>query len=167
MVPDRGVCFNDSATSAQRPAGWMTHMISSGGSHRQRVEQLRARMAGTRAALDRTLAAYQESARAVVARLQVAEQEDEDQRARQNREHHEAGDYEAVDSWMSDQWSGAPAPEEDRPSPHDAVLDRLDRGELSWGDVLSGRAGGPEAAALRALVDDRAAEVRRLREARA
>jgi hypothetical protein len=144
-------------------------MISSGGSHQQRIEHLRARLAGKRAALDKTLAAYQESARAVVARLQAAEQEREDQGARQNREHHDAGDYDAVDSWMSDQWSGPPEerPENTRPSPHDAVLDRIDRGELSWGDVLSGRAGDRESAALRALVDDRAAEVRRLREARA
>lgn len=144
-------------------------MISSGGPHQQRIEQLRARLAGKRAALDTTLAAYQESARAVVARLRAAEQEQEDQGARQNREHHDAGDYDAVDSWMSDQWSGAPdeRPEDTRPSPHDAVLDRIDRGELSWGDVLSGRAGDPESAALRAMVDDRAAEVRRLREARA
>ena len=144
-------------------------MISSGGSHQQRVEQLRARMAGTRAALDRTLAGYQESARAVVARLQAVAQpeEQEDQRARQNREHHDAGDYDAVDSWMSDQWSGAPEPAAAPPSPHAAVVDRIDRGELSWGDVLSGRTSDPAAAALRALVDDRAAEVRRLREARA
>jgi hypothetical protein len=146
----------------------MSHMISSGGSHRQRVESLRARLAGKRAALDKTLADYQESARAVVARLQAVDEDREDQRARQNREHHDAGDYDAVDSWMSDQWSGAPEERADtRPSPHDAVLDRIDRGELSWGDVLSGRADDPESAALRALVDDRAAEVRRLREARA
>ena len=144
-------------------------MTSSGGPHRQRIEHLRARLAGKRAALDKTLAAYQESARSVVARLRVVEQEQEDQGARQNREHHEAGDYDAVDSWMSDQWSGAPEgqPEDTRPSPHDAVLDRIDRGELSWGDVLSGRVSDPESAALRALVDDRATEVRRLREARA
>lgn len=148
-------------------------MISSGGQHQQRIEHLRARLAGKRAALDKTLAAYQESARAVVARLRAAEQkqehEQEDQGTRQNREHHDAGDYDAVDSWMSDQWSGAPEgrPEDTRPSPHEAVLDRIDRGELSWGDVLSGRASDPESAALRALVDDRADEVRRLREARA
>lgn len=155
----------------------MAHMISSGGSHRQRIEHLRAGLAGKRATLDKTFAAYQETARAAVARLQAVEQEreqeQEDQRARQNREHHDAGDYDAVDSWMSDQWSGPPEkePEEEfegtRPSPHDAVLDRIDRGELSWGDVLSGRASDPESAALRALVDDRASEVRRLREARA
>jgi len=144
----------------------MSHMISSGGAHRQRVEQLRARMAGTRAALDRTLAGYQESARAVVARLRVPE-ERADQGARQNREHHDAGDYDAVDSWMSDRWSGPPEPADAVPSPHDAVLDRLDRGDLSWGDVLSGRANDPAAAALRAVADARAAEVRRLREARA
>jgi hypothetical protein len=150
-------------------------MISPGGRHHQLIESLRAGLAEKRAVLDKTMADYQESARAVVARLQAREHEQAqgqgDQRAQQNREHHDAGDYEAVDSWMSDQWSGAPdgspEPADTRPSPHEAVLDRIDRGELSWGDVLSGRAGDPEAAAVRSFLTDRAAEVRRLREARA
>jgi hypothetical protein len=139
-----------------------------GGRHRQLVESLRAGLAEKRAVLDKTVADYQASARAVAARLQAFDQQDEtqqDQRARQNREHHDAGDYDAVDSWMSDQWRDAPEPADTRPSPHDAVLDRIDRGELSWGDVLSGRAGDPEAAALRSFLSDRAAEVRRVREA--
>jgi hypothetical protein len=151
-------------------------MISSGGRHRQLIETLRAGLAEKRAVLDRTVADYQESARAVVARLQAQDQTQrdetqQDQRARQNREHHDAGDYDAVDSWMSNQWRDAPAgppePEDTRPSPHDAVLDRIDRGELTWGDVLSGRASDPQAAAVRSFLSDRAAEFRRVREARA
>lgn len=140
-------------------------MISPGGRHHQLIEGLRAGLAEQRAVLDRTMAGYQEAARAAVARLRAGESKGEDQLARQNREHHDAGDYDAVDSWMSDQWSGAP--EDTRPSQHDEVLDRIDRGELTWGDVVSGRASDPSAAALRAVLDERAAEVRGLREARA
>ena len=145
-------------------------MISPGGRHQQLIDGLRAGSDGKRAVLDRTVADYQESARAIVARLREQAQEPEDdQRARQNREHHDAGDYDAVDSWLSDQWSGAPgtAPADTRQSPHDAVLDRIDRGELSWGDVLTGRVNDPEAAAVRTFLDDRAADVRRARTARA
>ncbi len=145
-------------------------MISPGGRH-QLIENLRAGLAEKRAVLDKTLADYQASARAIVARSQAREQPQEtqeDQRARQNREHHDAGDYDAVDSWMSDQWSGAPDEQPaSRPSPHDGVVDRIDSAELTWGDVLSGRANDPEAAAVRAFLTDRAADNRRSREARA
>jgi hypothetical protein len=147
-------------------------MISPGGRHHQLIDGLRAGMAAKRAVLDKTVAGYQESARAIVARPAAQDQAQdtqEDQRARQNREHHDAGDYDAVDSWMSDQRRGAPdpEPEDTRPSPHDAVLDRIDRGELSWGDVLSGRVDDPGAAAVRTFLADRAADVRLAREARA
>lgn len=109
-----------------------------------------------RAVLDRTLTEYRARTRAIAARLSSADQARHERTQRHEEEH----DNDVVETWMAD-----PRGERARVTGPD-VLDLLDRGDLSWDDVLSGRADDRESAALRAFMAERAAEIRAAREAR-
>lgn len=93
--------------------------------------------------MDRTVAEYGRWTRAVVARLSSAEEPQPDQVPEENDD---------VDTWMADPRGGPPSTP---PSPHADVVDRIDRGELSWRD--------PEATAVRSFLAERVAEYRRAR----
>jgi hypothetical protein len=110
-----------------------------------------------RAVLDRMLTEYRTRTRAIAARLSASGQ------ARHERAHREEQDHDndVVESWMAD--PRGPATRE--PSGTD-VVDRIGRGDLTWDDVLSGRAGDRESASLRAFLAERATEIRAAREAR-
>jgi hypothetical protein len=109
-----------------------------------------------RAVLDRTLTEYRARTRAIAARLSAADQ------PRHEPAHHEdEHDNDVVESWMAD--PRGPAEREESGA---EVVDRIGRGELSWDDVLSGRAGDQDSAALRAFLAERAAEIRAAREDR-
>lgn len=115
-----------------------------------------------RAVLDRTLTEYRARTRAIAARLSAADQARHERAHRQETEHddHDDHDNDVVETWMADpRGERAPVTGPD-------VLDRLDRGVLSWDDVLSGRADDRESASLRAFLAERAAEIRAAREAR-
>lgn len=127
------------------------------------LDHIRAELATHRAAMDRTVAGYvawtRERART------PAHQEDEPDQGHHD-DHEESDDYDMVDSWMADPRGGATPRAATRSGPHDDVLARLDNGELTWDDVLSGRATDPDSVAVRTFLTDRIADYRRVREAR-
>lgn len=108
-----------------------------------------------RAEVDRTVTEYRARTRAIAARLSAASGQ-----ARAHREEHDH-DNDVVESWMAD--PRGPAARE--PSGTD-VVDRIGRRDLTWDDVLSGRADDRESASLRAFLAERATEIRAAREAR-
>lgn len=110
-----------------------------------------------RAVLDRTLNEYRTRTRTIAARLSAADHARHERAHRQEEPDH---DNDVVETWMAD-----PRGERREDSGPD-VLDRLGRGELTWDDVLSGRADDRESASLRAFLAERAAEIRAAREAR-
>lgn len=108
---------------------------------------------------ERTLAEYQARTRVLAARLSTPDVSAPaaDDTAEQ--------DNDVVESWMADpRGGGEPRHAERRsgaPNPAGAAADRIERGETTWDEVLSGRATDRDSVALRTFLQDRLADVRR------
>jgi hypothetical protein len=120
------------------------------------LDHVRAELTEFRADVDRLVTEHRARTRELASRLHVPPEEAEPTPA----DNPYGEDNDLVGSWMADPRAGAPAaPSGD--AAHDAVVGRLERGELTWGDLLSGRTADRDATVVREFLAHRITEARR------
>jgi hypothetical protein len=121
--------------------------------------RLRAEMAARQEVMAKVVADVQARTRAEVERLHAAE-------APPPKE--QAGDDECdtQESWMLNGYDSAPESRSGTNPAHQAVVGKLESGELTWKDVFSDATRDPDARALRGFLDARLGEFQRVRNGR-
>jgi hypothetical protein len=126
------------------------------------LDRLRAEVAARQEVMAKAVAGVQARARAEAERLRAAEQPPSQPRGQ------EADDDECDtrDSWMVGGYNSSPAPRGGASPVHQAALDKIESGELTWKDVFSDTTRDRDARALRGFLDERINEVQRMRNGR-
>ncbi|GAB3428947.1 hypothetical protein [Actinophytocola sediminis] len=107
---------------------------------------------------DQTVAEYQARTRAIAARLSIPD------RTTPVADQDAELDNDVVESWLADPRDGAARTGAQDPA--SAAVDRIERGEMTWDEVLSGRATDRDSVALRTFLGDLVATIRAERQAR-
>jgi hypothetical protein len=119
-------------------------------------DHIRAALGDYRAAVDRLVADHRARTRELAGRLHVPPEEVEPG----PDDHPYDEDNDLVDSWMADPRASAPERRAEGGAAHDAVVGRLERGELTWGDLMRGRATDRDATVVREFLAQRITEAR-------
>lgn len=123
------------------------------------LDHVRAALGGYRTAVVRLVTEHRARTRELAGRLRVPPEE-----AEPTPEDNPYGeDNDLIGSWMADPRGVSAEPSSGRAhdTAHDTVVGRLERGELTWGDLMGGRATDRDATVVREFLTDRITEVRR------
>jgi hypothetical protein len=124
------------------------------------LDRLKAELSRRRAVTDQAVADYLSNNRARFTRLRATEDPPPDERPADDE------NYDDQESWLVSGYGsaaepgsgGAPATS----AAHGNALSRIERGELSWHDVFSGRTTDPDARELHGFLTERIAEAERM-----
>lgn len=128
---------------------------------RPHLDRLRAEVAARQEAMAKVVADVQARTRAEVERLRAAEQPSPRAQVADDDD-----EYDTRESWMVGGRGSAPQPRTGANPVHQAALDKIESGELTWKDVFAGTTPDPDARALRGFLDERINEVQRMRNGR-